>query len=500
MVSATFFFLTFLGLIQSPEEVGDELDDATNERIRQYAEELQERMMQLLLEMEETEKEQSWAHMGALLLSALQNWQFWACVGVTLLSFWLFFLLHKKLEELDDSSDEESSSNDEDRRGQAPVINDALDAGRFIAQSIQWRQLDLTTKCQLVEDLVHGFFFVFEWILTDTFFPVLHSPIGVGSAFEGWSPREDDTVYRFLAPMTAPHGHSFHLEQNSIRELPSRNSRIRVKLECTCAREQDFGNMVCFLHQPEELRRNPEPSLLQTLCTGSYLDVRKTSYWFQQLVKSTWKTLPESGAWQVNVLTSSRSCRLHLIDDIKSTLFVEIMFGVQQGDSDIFLSSQKTEAVFTPDTIWPQSCAVAEMKFFRHIAANAQQDSFHLRCMQLCARILVGNDFTTYMLKTVVMHLLTTIPLESWNRRDFLQRMDDIMQYLRLCLRKKRLDHFFFGNEAMPEEIILPPDFQTSRPPNLFQHMAKDGNTYSQAMHEFRELQDRLTRMLTFGN
>lgn len=154
----------------------------------------------------------------------------------------------------------------------------------------------------------------------------------------------------------------------------------------------------------------------------------------------------------------------------------------------------------TPCTTWPQSCAVAEMKFFWHIAANAQQDSFHLRCMQLCACIVVGNDFTTYVLKTVVMHLLNIIPLERWHRREFLQRMDDIVEYLHLCLRKKCLEHFWLGNERIPEEIILPPDLQMSKPPILYWHIAKDGTNYSQALHEFRELQDRLTRMLTFGN
>uniref|UniRef100_A0A8B9BMP4 Mab-21-like HhH/H2TH-like domain-containing protein n=1 Tax=Anser brachyrhynchus TaxID=132585 RepID=A0A8B9BMP4_9AVES len=501
MVLATFFVLTFLGLIHSPAKVGYELDEATNEYMRQRTEELQERMMQLLLEIEAGEKEQSWAHMGAPHLPALQHWLFWAYGGVALLYFWNLWLLLRDIPEDESSSEEESSSSDEQQNNERNPVEER-DEGRIFAERIQWPVQSIQFNCQMIKVMVGDLLRFMRWSLMNTFYPVLHPPIGVGSAFEGWSPHDNNTiVYRLLVPMTAPRGHFFHLELGNEEELPSRNSCIRVELVCMCMREQNFGNMVCFLHQPEEeLRRNPEPSLLQTLCTGSYLDVHKTFNWFQQLVKRAYKFFPESARRHIRVLPSRRSCRLRMIDVFNRTLFTEIMLGVRQGNSDIFLSSQKTEAIFTPDTIWPQSCAVAEMKFFRHIAANAQQDSFHLRCMQLCARILVGNDFTTYMLKTVVMHLLTTIPLESWHRRDFLQRMDDIMQYLHCCTVEKRLDHFFFGNEAMPRIIILPPDFQTSRPPNLFQHMAQEPTVHARALREFQELRDRLTRLLTFGN
>eukprot|EP00075_Anas_platyrhynchos_P025662 XP_027314915.1 inositol 1,4,5-trisphosphate receptor-interacting protein-like 1 [Anas platyrhynchos] len=445
------------------------------------------------------EKQQSSMHMGALLLSAMQTWQFWASLGFILLLIWLLFWLRKKFEVFDDSSDEESSSSDEDL--EEPALNDESNTSISIAESIQRQQVNLTNYCRLVEEMVRGFCRACDWVFKDTFSPVLQTPIGVGSAFEGWSPREGDTVYRCLIPMTAPRGHSFHVEQNTKWNLPSKVSRIRVKLECTCWREQEFGNMLCFLHNPvEELRRNQEPSLLRTMCTRSYLDVRKVSSWFQQLAKLSWKSVPHSSSWLVKVLKTRRSCMLRLIDDTGSTVFVEMMFGVQQGDTDIFLSSDYSEAPVTPDTVWPQSCAVAEMKFFRNIAANAQQDSFHLGCMQLCARIALGSYFTSYMMKTVVMHLLNTIPLERWHRREFLQRMDDIMEYLCSCLRKKCLDHFWLGNEQMPEEFILPPDFQTSRPPNLFQHMAKDPDQYTQAHTDFHELQEQLMQMLNFGN
>ena len=142
---------------------------------------------------------------------------------------------------------------------------------------------------------------------------------------------------------------------------------------------------------------------------------------------------------------------------------------------------------------------MAEANFFSHMARQAPHDSFHLKCLQLCACILVGTGFSTYTLKTVVMHLLTTTPLSGWRRKHLLLRLQDIMRYLRCCLEEKRLDHFFLGNERVPEEISLPPDFRTLEPLNLFQCLAQDPAAHVEALREFVELRDRLTRLLIYG-
>ncbi|KAK2539027.1 hypothetical protein Q9233_001946 [Columba guinea] len=175
------------------------------------------------------------------------------------------------------------------------------------------------------------------------------------------------------------------------------------------------------------------------------------------------------------------------------------MFGVRQGDSDIFVSSQNTEAAYTPSTMWPESYAVAEMKFFRRIASQAQPDSIHLRCLQLCARSLLDTDFSTRTLKTVVMHLLSTIPLTDWGRRDLLERLEDILQYLQSCLEEGRLNHFFIGNENVPEEIILPQALRTAEPLNLFRHLEQDSDACANAWLEFLMLQRRLRTLVLQG-
>ena len=199
------------------------------------------------------------------------------------------------------------------------------------------------------------------------------------------------------------------------------------------------------------------------------------------------------------MLPSHRSCKLQLTNTSSGEkILVELLFGVQQGNSDIFLTSQNTEVGFTPSTTWLQSCAVAEKKYFQYLTRNAGQNSSLLSCMRLLAYTMVGMGFSTSVLKTLVFHLVNIIPLGNWHRRHFLSRLESIMRYLYFCLKDKRLVHFFLGNQMMPDEVILPHAFRTASPLNLFQHL-EDPDAQSVALRDFKVLKDRLLRLLLFG-
>ncbi|NXM39891.1 IPIL1 protein, partial [Gymnorhina tibicen] len=341
----------------------------------------------------------------------------------------------------------------------------------------------------MVTDLMDKLTHIFGQGLSNSFYPVPQQAIGVGSAFEGWSPCAEDVVYRVLVPLSPPPGHAFHLELDTAG-MPQRNFCVRVQLLCTCTREQLGENMLCFLHHPEEeLKRKQDPSLVHTLCTGSYLDVEKTVHWFYRFVRVAWLLLPQSCHWRLMLQPSSRSCKFQLSKD-KESFMVEMIFGVRQGDSDIFVGSQPTE-VGIPSTTWLETYAVAEAKFFRHISRKAPHDSWHCKCLQLLTRILMGVGFSSYTLKTVVMHLLNTVPLTRWRRRDFRQRLEDILKYIHCSLETKRLNHFIIGNERFPMEISLPSDFRVAEPLNLFQHLASNPDAHTKARHEYIHLLHR---------
>ncbi|NXE02583.1 IPIL1 protein, partial [Chaetorhynchus papuensis] len=335
--------------------------------------------------------------------------------------------------------------------------------------------------------LMNNFKVYFRHVLSNSFYPVLQRAIGVGSAFEGWSPREQDFVYRVLIPMTPPRGHTFHLELDTAGQRHGRNFRVRMQLECTCTREQQGKKLLCFLyHSEEELRNNQDPSLLDTLCTGSYLDVHKTACCFYQLVRAIWPALLQSHTWNFVLLPSRRSCQFKVTKGAES-FSIEMLFGVRQGDSDIFVGSQPRGAGM-PSPTWPETYAVAEVKFFKYIARQAPADSLHLRCLQFFSRVQLGIGFPTYTIKTIVMHLLNTRAVSQWRRRHFLRRLIDINASLRLSLVEKRLNHLIVGNQRLPEEIRLPPDVQMAEPPNLFYRLAMDWGACCQARNEYVDL------------
>ncbi|NXU58307.1 IPIL1 protein, partial [Turnix velox] len=342
---------------------------------------------------------------------------------------------------------------------------------------------EVASRAQMVEDLVDELLNVFVSRISKSFFPVPQPAIGVGSSFEGWSPKGQDSDFHLLVPLKPPRGFLFHVEAGAGRDTAAK-AHILMELEGTCSRDQEQRRGL-FLHRlcHGVLRRGEA----NHLCPEGSLNVEKVARWFQCGVKSAWKKTPLASSYTMEVLPSRCSCGLKLTDSCRTTFSIQLLFGVQRGDSHVFLSSQVSEAIFTPSTTWVESFTVAEKNFFSHMARQVPQDSFHLECLYFCASCLEGTSISHYALKTVVMHL-NFIPITHWRRRQFLSRVQDVMCYLYTCLEEKSLNHFICGNKEMPQNIILPPDVQEPQKQNLFQHLEQDPAAHAKALEEFRDL------------
>ncbi|NXW17779.1 IPIL1 protein, partial [Circaetus pectoralis] len=146
-----------------------------------------------------------------------------------------------------------------------------------------------------------------------------------------WSVHENSIAYCLLLLLQPPPGLSFSLELDTTGQLPARHSSIHVVLECRCSREQLLGDILCFLHHPDDkLWRDQSLYLLCTLCTCSYLGLEKIACWVQRLVRSAWLLLPQSHHCQLMVLPSCRSCSFQLTSTSKMNAFTEMIFAVQQ--------------------------------------------------------------------------------------------------------------------------------------------------------------------------
>nr|XP_047936804.1 inositol 1,4,5-trisphosphate receptor-interacting protein-like 1 [Anser cygnoides] len=319
------------------------MDADVNERMQQHAEQLTEGMARLLHDMEERSQEQSGVALGALLFTALQQWQLWTFTDLLVLLLGLCRWLRKRSRGPGSSSKQGSSTRkkkDKDGVEDDRDTDATWDLGRVWANHTQWPVLYMADKYKVMEELVEELLGACQRLSRKSLFkPQLQPAIGVGCLYEGWSARQDSVLYHLLVPLRPLPRHAFHPELGVTGETPARNPGLRMELECTCARERLVGDMLCFLHHPEDdLRRRQEPSLLRTLCTGSYLDVEETTRWFQALVKAAWELLPQSRHCRLTVLPSRCSCKLKLANASESTLSIEVTLGVQLDNSDTFLS------------------------------------------------------------------------------------------------------------------------------------------------------------------
>ncbi|XP_064032452.1 inositol 1,4,5-trisphosphate receptor-interacting protein-like 1 [Pogoniulus pusillus] len=511
MASTKVIALLLQSLILFVVKVHEELDEATSDNMREHEMEINQEMTRMMEEMERRSRVQS-----SVVPLVLQEWLeghsilaweavlFAAIAAGLILLFWLCWWLLEKIPERDsgyityETSDMSTDKEDEEESdGEGP--EELQEGDRNSARHIEWPVEKMLSRSPVVMQVVDNLVQVMQEQLSNSFMPMLQPPIGVGSTFEGWSPYEaDDVIYHLLLPLKPPTGHDFHLQWVNRGPSPARDSLIRVEVQCSCG----VPNMLCFLHSSTKQLKTMKqvPSTLDRLCTGSYLDVEKLAEWFQCSVKDAWVALHWAQCYEVKVLPySHRSCLLKLKSASRNTFLIEILFGVQQGDSDIFLSSQNAGDTDTPSTLWTMSYVVAEVKFFSHMARKVPQGNFHLKCLHLCTSVLEDTNFTPYIFKTVVMHLLNTKPVSGWCRQECIMRLADILRYLHCCLQHRKLNFFFFGNAEMPQEIILPPDFHTSEPHNLLQHLVQSPAAHAEALRQFEEIMEELMNRLYYG-
>ncbi|NWS42395.1 IPIL2 protein, partial [Probosciger aterrimus] len=162
-----------------------------------------------------------------------------------------------------------------------------------------------------------------------------------------------------------------------------------------------------------------------------------------------------------------------------------------------------------PEALWGLNASRQEQRLLSWLKEQAPASSCHLKCLQILKglRDLRGQGLeepfssqwsrvlSSYVLKTALFSLLLQGPLEAWDERFLVERLEDLVLYLRDCLRKQVLMHFFLGNTSLPEAVALPRFLKEAAPVNLL--AAFDGlmldltafqliNTWIQAPHIIR--------------
>ncbi|XP_060106969.1 inositol 1,4,5-trisphosphate receptor-interacting protein-like 1 [Heteronotia binoei] len=516
MLWGPLIFLAALTLVHHPLMVSDHTDFATLTRIQDHEKRMKQQMEQLqtefdqkgwTLELLQTPKERITTDQPI----DDETWDVWHYVIA--LFFLVSYIYTPEKELYDDSiTDTTSSTNGDDVDDDTDMeietcgnSQQVLEA--FFDQHTHMDTSDLTDMCDFVVSFVNR---LLEACRNDLPYqntlPLFEDCIGVGSAFEGWHTQQSE-AFSILVPVLPPKGHSFQLETSDPEGTTNKHGHVLVETECMCKREKLLGDVVCFLHHPEKdlSEDNQSAFLMQLLCTSSHLDVDKIIFWLQSLVKKAWKNLCYKYNLDLVPKPSSTSCKLELAFMSGKIISVDIILGVKQGDSLVFLATQDAEMDCTAGTIWQRTFAIQELLFFEWVSRRAPEESCYLKCLQIiiclketsCPSDGKNLVLTNYHYKTCLMHLLLLRSLAHWTPEDIAQRLLDILAFMSTALQEKCLDHFLIGNISLPIQIPMPKALRTAAPVNLFKHLAQDPNLHAEAVREFVEVVKQVRALVT---
>uniref|UniRef100_A0A8D0DPP4 ITPRIP like 1 n=1 Tax=Salvator merianae TaxID=96440 RepID=A0A8D0DPP4_SALMN len=505
MALGPLIFMAVLALVHHPLMVNDHTDVATLKRLQEQEEVLQKEMGHLQTELEQKgwnwdpgRSREDWVTPD--LAPEDGTWDGWHYVALVILILFGCCRHTVEKEPTYDSSTDSSSTTSTEDYDDTDLESDHYEAQQnplevFYDKHIQTAAGDLGSMCDFVEAFVNDLLEACRNALPyQNTLPLLENCIGVGSAFEGWHVQKGPQAFSVLVPMVPPKGHSFDIETNDSEGAPSKHGHILVETECLCKRERLLGDVVCFLHHPQrELSEDMQgASLMPVLCTSSHLDVDKTIHWFQNLVDKAWKSIGPKFNLTLTPQASKTTCRLKLAFRSGRCIVIDIILGVQQGDSLVFLATHGTEIDHLTGTFWLKSFAVQELLFFKWVSQRTPEDSCHLKCLQLIVYFRESTSSSThptvllnYHYKTCLMHLLLLQPLSDWGPENMAPRLQDILHFMHTALQEKYLEHFLIGNISLPIQIPMPKALRSAEPLNLFEHLAQDPKLYAEAKKEF---------------
>ncbi|XP_077161669.1 inositol 1,4,5-trisphosphate receptor-interacting protein-like 1 isoform X2 [Paroedura picta] len=505
-------FLAALALVHHPLMVSDHTDMATLNRLQNHEKRMKQEMELLQTEfdqkgwiLEPLRTPRDWVTTDQPMDD--ETWDVWHYIII--LFFLACYIYSSEKEPSDDSNTETSSStsgDDDDSDMETETYDNrqkVLEA--FYDYHTDVDTSDLTHMCDFVETFVNDLLEDFRNNLPyQNTLPLLENCIGVGSAFEGWHTQQSK-AFSVLVPVVPPKGHSFHLEISDSEGTSSKHGHVLVEMECMCKRERLLGDVVCFLHHPDEKLSEDQQAvfLMHVLCTSSHLDVDKAIHWLQSLVKKAWKNIRYKYNLDLLPKPSNTSCKLKLAFKSGRTIYVDIILGVQQGDSLVFLATQGAEMDRSAGTVWQRTFAIQELLFFKWATQRAPEESCHLKCLQIIIYLKESSSsdgknpvLTDYHYKTSLMHLLLFRPLSDWAPEDIAQRLHDILLFMHTALQEKCLNHFLIGNLSLPIQIPMPKALRTAAPVNLFKHLAQDPNLHAEAMREFVEVVEQVRALV----
>ncbi|NWH76230.1 IPIL2 protein, partial [Piaya cayana] len=133
------------------------------------------------------------------------------------------------------------------------------------------------------------------------------------------------------------------------------------------------------------------------------------------------------------------------------------------------------------EALWGLDASRLEQRLLGWARERGPASSCHLKCLQILKglrdlrrrglREPLGSRWglvlSSYALKTAVLALLLRGPLERWDERFLVERLEELVLFLRDSLRRRVLMHLFLGNAGLPEALAVPRFLREAAPVNL---------------------------------
>ncbi|KAM9306000.1 inositol 1,4,5-trisphosphate receptor-interacting protein-like 2 [Gastrophryne carolinensis] len=198
------------------------------------------------------------------------------------------------------------------------------------------------------------------------------------------------------------------------------------------------------------------------------------------------------------------------------SMSVRLIPAFHLGDS-VFLTAQPWFSVQHQDGLslesyWGINFSKYEQKLLNWFKDQAPANSCHLKCLQIMKSLRdLGaktfqpsfssswrSIFSSYNLKTALFYLLLQIPFDKWGDSFLMERMTDYFTFLKECLQKETLMHFFLGNSSLPNFVTLPKMFKEAISVNLLE--GYDSNLLDQACFQLLNLWVQMPRILRMSS
>ncbi|XP_043944986.1 inositol 1,4,5-trisphosphate receptor-interacting protein-like 2 [Protopterus annectens] len=167
------------------------------------------------------------------------------------------------------------------------------------------------------------------------------------------------------------------------------------------------------------------------------------------------------------------------------SMSVRLIPAIHVGDS-VFLIAQpwgrtNLGPYLKAEIFWSANFSKQEQKLLSWLKTLAPDNSCHLKCLQIvkALRDLKSSEFdkkcgtqwrailSSYILKTALFHLLLQGNLESWDDKFLLDRIGDLIEFLKDSLQKQCLMHLFLGSSTIPDIVTVPKSVKEASPVNL---------------------------------